>query len=125
MIRKALFLVFGSVTLMLALIGIVVPGLPTTPLLLVTLFAYSRSTKKLETWFKKSILYEKFLKTYEEKRAMTVKQKVRIQILSSLIMIFVIFIAENLIIKVVIGLCLIIKNYVFTFKIKTLGKNKE
>lgn len=44
---KAIYITLGSLTLLLGLLGIITPGLPTTPFLLLTAFLYARSSPKL------------------------------------------------------------------------------
>ena len=44
---KAVYITIGSLTLGLGLLGIVTPGLPTTPFLLATAFFYAKSSPRL------------------------------------------------------------------------------
>ena len=48
--KRALLLIVGSVALVIGVIGIVVPVLPTTPFLLVTAACYARSSTRLYHW---------------------------------------------------------------------------
>ncbi len=61
----------GSLCLALGTLGIFLPVLPTVPFYLVTMFCYSRSSKRLENWFKSTKLYEKHLASYESGQGMT------------------------------------------------------
>ena len=47
---RYLYLSIGFIFLIGAFIGIVVPGIPTTPLILVAAWAFARSSKRFETW---------------------------------------------------------------------------
>ena len=47
MMLKPLLILAGTVALILGLIGIIVPGLPTTPFLLLAALLYARSSEKL------------------------------------------------------------------------------
>jgi len=49
-LKKYLFIVAGSICLVLGLIGIFIPVLPTTPFLLLTSFCYLRGSTKLYKW---------------------------------------------------------------------------
>ncbi|MFO8055489.1 MAG: DUF454 family protein, partial [Bacteroidales bacterium] len=45
--RNALFIFLGTVSLFLGVLGIILPGLPTTPFLLLTAALYVKSSDKL------------------------------------------------------------------------------
>ena len=67
------FLFFG-----LALVGVALPFLPTTPFALLAAFCFARSSERLNAWFKSTKLYRKVLEGYVTKRAMAVKAKLAI-----------------------------------------------
>lgn len=47
---RLVLICFGWLCVSLGLIGVVVPGLPTTPFLLLAAWAFSRSSKKFQAW---------------------------------------------------------------------------
>lgn len=47
MISKYIYIVLGTLSMSIGLIGIVTPGLPTTPFLLLSAFLYSKSSPRL------------------------------------------------------------------------------
>lgn len=73
--RKAMkpFLVaVGAISTGLAVLGAVLPGLPTTPFLLVALWAFARSSERLHNWLMRVPLLKTALveaERFEEKRA--------------------------------------------------------
>jgi len=125
MIRKALYIASGSVTFMLALIGIVVRGIPTTPLLLLTLYCYSKGSAKLDCWFRNSVFYKKFLKKYDQRKALTVKEKIATQVFAAAMMALSFVLIPNTIVRAVLVLCFLAMNYIFIFRIKTYRPEKE
>lgn len=50
LITKSIYLVTGWVALLTAIVGIFLPLIPTTPLLLLAAFCFSRSSSRLHQW---------------------------------------------------------------------------
>lgn len=50
MLIRYLYIILGTISLFLGLIGIITPGLPTTPFILLTGFLYAKSSPKLHQW---------------------------------------------------------------------------
>ena len=74
---KKLFLIaIGTISLTLGVIGIVVPGLPTTVFLLFTAACYARSSDKLYNWLLDHKLFGKLIKDYNVHKAMPLKSKI-------------------------------------------------
>jgi len=73
---KYLYIVLGSISLGLGIIGIFVPVLPTTPFLLLTAFLYLKGSKKL---YDKLMAHQKlgpYIKNFQEYKAIPLKTKV-------------------------------------------------
>jgi hypothetical protein len=54
MVVRMVLLVCGSIALLLGIIGIVVPGLPTTPFILVAAACYARASERFYHWLLKN-----------------------------------------------------------------------
>ncbi len=73
---KFLMIAGGTLSLVIGVIGIFVPGLPTTPFLLLTAALYVRSSKRLYNKLINTRLIGEYIRDYNEARGMTLKQKV-------------------------------------------------
>ena len=73
--RKILLVVAGVVSVTLATIGIVVPLLPTTPLLLLAAACFIRSSDRLYEWLINHRLFGSYIRNYREGRGMPRRQK--------------------------------------------------
>ena len=63
-LKKLIYVILGCVSLALGAIGTVLPILPTVPFLLLSAFCFSRSSEKLDAWFKGTKMYKNNLETY-------------------------------------------------------------
>jgi uncharacterized membrane protein YbaN (DUF454 family) len=76
MIIRSVWIALGSICLILGVIGIFVPGLPTTPFLLLTAGLYVRSSDKLYQWLIRNPYIGKYITRWESTRRLTVRTKV-------------------------------------------------
>jgi hypothetical protein len=74
--KKGLLILVGLLSLLLGLIGIFVPGLPTTPFLLLSAACFSRSSEKLYRWLMNNRWFGSIIRNYREHRAVSIKCKV-------------------------------------------------
>jgi uncharacterized membrane protein YbaN (DUF454 family) len=74
-LKKILFIVLGAISLTLGIIGIFVPGLPTTSFVLLTAYLWARSSEKLYN----KLLNHKFLGGYirDFQKGVSVRTKIR------------------------------------------------
>ena len=73
-----IWMLLGFLCLAFGTIGIVLPILPTVPLYMATVFCFAKSSEKLHTWFLSTGLYKKHLDSFVQKRAMTLRTKLKI-----------------------------------------------
>lgn len=74
MMKKIVMLIFGTIFLILGIVGIILPVIPQIPFLLVSFFFFSRSSDRIERWFKNSTFYKKYLREIVEKKQVSKKQ---------------------------------------------------
>lgn len=72
--RKYVYIALGLVAVALGTLGVVLPGLPTTPFLLLASWLFYRSSPRLRQWLLASWL-GKYIRNYHRHGGMTATQK--------------------------------------------------
>ena len=83
---KLIWIIFGFLSLGIGAAGAVLPFLPTFPCLMLTLFCFAKSSRRLHQWFLGTKLYQNNLESYVRNRSMTVRTKVRIMVMVTILM---------------------------------------
>ncbi|MEA1874938.1 MAG: YbaN family protein [Bacteroidota bacterium] len=100
---KALFIILGSLFLFLGILGIFIPGLPTTPFLLLTAAMYIRGSERLYNKLIANRYVGKYIKNYRERRGMSMRQKVySIVLMWVMITVSNLFFIENLSVRLIV-----------------------
>lgn len=73
---KILLNVIGSIAVVLAILGIFLPLLPTTPFLLLASACYVRGSERLHRWLLNNRLFGEYLRNIENKRGMPLRGKI-------------------------------------------------
>ncbi|MFN3306066.1 MAG: DUF454 family protein [Candidatus Kapaibacteriota bacterium] len=66
--RKVLFLALGLLSLVMAILGIFLPLLPTTPFLLLSAYLFAKSSTKLYNWLLRTKYFGKIIKDYKAQK---------------------------------------------------------
>lgn len=114
-----LFIALGFVFMALGAVGVVLPILPTVPLLLLASICFAKGSKRVNDWFKSTDLYRNNLESFEKDRTLSLKTKWCILIPVSIMLLFAFLAMENTIGRITIIILIAVKYYVFLFKIKT------
>ena len=94
---KYILIIFGSISLVLGVIGIFLPLLPTTPFLLLAAALYVRSSENLYNW----LIHQKYLGTYirnfREHKAIPLRAKIiSVTLVWATLLYCAFFISENI-----------------------------
>lgn len=117
---KYIYFVLGLLFMGVGCIGIILPILPTTPFLLVSLFLFAKSSKRAEAWFMSTKIYQKHIDNFVKERAMTLKSKISLLAFASSMLMIAFFMMDNLYGRITIIVLMFIKYYYFIFRIKTI-----
>ena len=102
-IVKVLYIILGTISLILGILGIFLPLLPTTPFLLLTAFLYMKSSTRCYNWLMNQKYLGPYIKNYSEHKIIPVRTKILTLILLwGSITYCAIFVIPNLIIKILL-----------------------
>ena len=102
---KALYILFGTLSLILGIIGIFLPLLPTTPFLLLTAALYVRSSPRLYNWLLHQKYLGNYIRNFRENKAIPLRAKVISLVLMWGTMLYCIFFLIPLLwVKILLGL---------------------
>lgn len=122
-LKKTGWIVLGVVGLSLGAAGAVLPMLPCVPFLLLAAVGFSKGSRKLHEWFVHTKLYKENLEDYVAGRGMTRKTKIRIMIVTTLLMMvgFLMMGAKGILVGcvVLVGIWILHLAY-FCFFVKTI-----
>lgn len=74
-LNRIFFMVIGAVFLLLGIIGIFLPLLPTTPFVLLTAFCWARSSTRFHTWLLTHKWFGSIVSNWESHRVIPLKAK--------------------------------------------------
>ncbi|NDV56938.1 YbaN family protein [Bacteroides sp. 519] len=73
---KILYIILGSISLVLGIIGIFVPLLPTTPFLLLTATLYFQGSPQLYNWLLNHKYLGPYIRNFRENKAIPLRAKI-------------------------------------------------
>ncbi|MGP1577584.1 MAG: YbaN family protein [Treponema sp.] len=123
-IVQSIFIIIGFVFVVLGVLGVFLPILPTTPFLLAALFCFTKGSQRVQRWFMATELYKKHVKEFNETRSMTLKNKILILAFASIMLLAGFYFSKSLHARIMIVLVICVKYYVFLFRIKTIKQKK-
>ncbi len=122
-IKRVTFMTLGCISLALAVLGVVLPILPTVPFLALAAFCFTKSSDRLNNWLLNTKLYQNNLADFKAGKGMTAKTKVRILVTVTLVMgvgLIAMLIKGIIIGSIVLVIVWLGHIYYFGYKVKTL-----
>jgi hypothetical protein len=122
MMRGA-YIIAGTIALIIGAIGVFLPVIPTTPLVLLAAACYYRGSDRLHAWILSSRWFGETIKNYQEGRGLTRDTKLRaVSMMWVMILISAWFFVSSLFVRVAI-ICVAIGVTVYLVRLPTLEKN--
>jgi len=119
-IIRLLWIIAGSISLTLGIIGIFLPLLPTTPFLLLTAACYARGSSRLHNWLLNNKMWGKYIRNYREGKGIPARSKVLALTLLWLTIGFSIFYVIPILIVKIILLVIAILVSIYIMSLPTL-----
>jgi hypothetical protein len=114
----------GSFSLILGVIGIFIPGLPTTPFLLLTAALFLRSSDRLYNWLIQNKYLGKYVLNYRRRKGMTRQQKVySISLMWIMIAFSACFLIKPLLIRLIVVVAGVVGTVVMGFVVPNASDN--
>lgn len=124
-IKKMFLIIAGTISLVLGVLGIMLPLLPTTPFLLLSAACYVRSSDKLYQWLITNKYIGPYILNYQEGKGIPLKAKIiGVSLLWISMLYTIIFVVPLVMVKI---LLLLIASYFtwFIIKQKTLRESVQ
>jgi uncharacterized membrane protein YbaN (DUF454 family) len=111
--KKGFYVVLGTLALALGFLGLFLPVIPTTPLVILAAACYMRGSKRLHGWLLESKWFGKTIRTYQSGQGLRKATKVRaIGLMWIVITISVVFYVESLPVRVMMfGTAIFVTRY--------------
>lgn len=101
---RYIFIVCGCIAVTLGTIGVVVPGLPTTPFVLLASWCFYKSSPRLQAWLLQSFL-GKYIRDYKEKGGLTMRKRLYIiALMATMVSVSIIFFIPNKTVDIIVGI---------------------
>ena len=124
-VKKILFIILGSLSLALGFVGVFVPVLPTTPLVLLAAFLYSRSSERLDAWIKTTAVYRSYVEPFKANGGISKKKKVHILVMSYVVMAISAVLVQKWLVWLILAAVAIFLWILMFVKIPTISEETE
>ena len=99
---RIFFIVLGILCVILAALGVLLPGLPATPFLLLASYSFARSSKRMHDWLVNNKIFGPILSDFLDRKGIRLHIKIiSILMMWGMMLVSVFFLIENDIVKYV------------------------
>jgi len=114
-LKRGLFIAAGTISLGVGAIGVFVPLLPTTPLLLLSAACYLRGSKRMHHWMLNNKWFGAYIRNYKEGKGIPLRTKALIVALLWIVIGCSVYLVNLFLIQIVlVAIAAIVSIHIFT-----------
>ena len=115
-LKRSIFILAGTVCLVIGAIGILLPILPTTPFLLLAAACYYKGSERMHRWLLNNKWFGNYIRNYKEGKGISLKAKTfTLSLLWITISYSVFFVTNTLVFQIILlGIALAVSVHVMT-----------
>lgn len=119
-VKRSIYIVLGLISFGIGVAGAILPVLPGGPFFLFASYCFTKSSERLDRWFKGTSFYKQYVDRYFIKKYMTRWEKIRINIIADFFIILSVIMVDILLVRIIMITLALVKHYYFIVKIKTI-----
>lgn len=119
--KRICLLAVAWIACVLGFVGVVVPVLPTTPLLLLATFLFAKASPRCQAWIVGTRVYQRYVVPFKDAGGVTARAKVRILVVSYVVMGASAFFVRKPLVWVILGCVALFLLWLVALHIPTLG----
>ena len=115
---KKLLVIIGLIALLLGIVGIVVPLLPTTPFLLLAAACFLKGSDRIYQWLMNHKLFGPYIRNFREHKAIPLTTKIfAVSLLWITILISIIFVVQSIWLRILLAaIAIAVSMHILHFK---------
>lgn len=119
-VRKVLLVTLGTLCAALGVVGVFLPVLPTTPLLLAAACLFSKSSERLSAWLASTKVYDAYVRPFKESGGIALPRKLRVLGISYAVMGLSAALVRRPLVWAILGAVALFLLWLMLFRIPTL-----
>lgn len=124
-VLRIVYIILGTLSLVLGIVGIIIPGLPTTPFLLITAALYIKSSDKLYKRLISNKIVGPFILEYQQKKGITWRIKLfAIVSMWTMISISTFFFISVFYVRLIVWIAGLIGTVIVAFVVPTISNSE-
>lgn len=122
-LKRVVLLAIAWLACILGFVGVVVPVLPTTPLLLLATFLFAKASPRCQAWIEGTKAYQTYVLPFKQAGGITVRVKVRMLVVSYILMGVSALVVRRPLVWTILGCVSLFLLWLVVLRIPTLGRD--